>query len=221
LSPASREREKRRLGGGQHPETHPCSPQPCLPTPPVPAVPAHLARPGAAGSAWRALRGEAGRPNRVTAAPSPRPPARPQHRQHSQPPPPQPGSPVPAGTRTRLPAPRVPGQPVRQRLRAVPALEGLCGDRDTRECQRLRPGEGTAAGTAGTRGSHRIAGGPGVARRRRHRPGVGRTSSSSGARGCSGAGAGGLRAQRVTLGYREGDKGGDRSVVALTEQVHL
>lgn len=54
-----------------------------------------------------------------------------------------------------------------------------------------------------TVGSHRTAGGPGAARRRRH-PGAGRTSSSSGARGCSGAGAGGLRAERVMLGDRVG-----------------
>lgn len=36
-------------------------------------------------------------------------------------------TPTPIPIRTRLPAPRVPLQPVRQRLGAVAALEGLCG----------------------------------------------------------------------------------------------
>lgn len=162
---------------------------------------------------------------------SPCAPAHPQLHQHPQP------SPVPPAICTRLPAPRVPVQPVRQRLGTVPLLEGLCGDRG--HLSALAPGthhpcghqchpatvlpQGTVVmGTLGTRSSHQTGGGPGAARR--CHPRAGRTSSSSGARGCSGAGAGGLRARGVTLGDR-GDRrgqGGDRELlVTLTEQVHL
>lgn len=163
---------------------------------------------GSAGRSWASKWGDDG-----IVLVSPNPPSIPSP---APSPPAQLGSPLPAGIRTRLPAPRVPVQPIWQRLRAVPALEGLCGGTGTpvsastrcppsprasvRPSHGFCPGEGTAAvGMPGLRGSHRTAGGPDVVRRRCH-PGAGRTSSSSGARGCSGAGAGGLRAQGVTLG---------------------
>lgn len=98
-----------------------------------------------AGSAGRSRASKSGDGGIVPASPSlsPGPPASPA-------PPPQLGSPVPAGIRTRLPAPRVPVQLLWQRLRAVPVLEGLCGDKDTRQSPvptpSVRPGSSFAPG---------------------------------------------------------------------------